>query len=352
MVTLAVELARRGHRVDLYCYHAAEFFVERLEAAGVNLLVHPKPARFSFKPLSTLRGILRRGGYDAVLAYLPVPSLYLILATRFYRGRPPIILSARTGMEKFRGSFFKGLLKHVYRFADHLVLNSHQLREYFTQRYRWARERSTTIWNGVEPRFRFQPPPPRAGELKLLGVGNTAYFKNWPCLIEALAILRDEGLSVTVSLASRKSPPGSAYAEEEEKMHASIARLNLTDRWFWLGERSDVEDLLAEHHALAHPSYIESLPNVVCEALACGRPVLASDTLEHPRLVLEGRTGYLFDYRSPPSLADAIRRLYHLDDAAYEAMCHQAHEFAQEHLSVERLGSAYEELFYTVIAQR
>ena len=80
--------------------------------------------------------------------------------------------------------------------------------------------------------------------------------------------------------------------------------------------------------------------------------MLASDTLEHPRLVSEGERGYLFDWQSPESLADAIGRLYELGDDSYEQMCLRCRRFAEENLSVEALGDAYEALFRELAAQR
>jgi len=54
---------------------------------------------------------------------------------------------------------------------------------------------------------------------------------------------------------------------------------------------------MVEHDAFVHPSFYEGMPNVVCEALAAGLPVLVSDVCDHPLLVEKGVQGFLFSLR-------------------------------------------------------
>jgi glycosyltransferase involved in cell wall biosynthesis len=91
------------------------------------------------------------------------------------------------------------------------------------------------------------------------------------------------------------------------------------------------------------------LPNVVCEALAAGRPVLVSNTLDHPRLVQDGRSGYLFDWRQPETLAEAIAKLSRLDTHELEAMGQAARTFAAANLSLVGFTDAYEGLFHRLL---
>ncbi len=41
--------------------------------------------------------------------------------------------------------------------------------------------------------------------------------------------------------------------------------------------------------------------------MSCARPVIISDTLDHPLLVTPGENGFLFDYRDPADLAEKIK---------------------------------------------
>ena len=93
---------------------------------------------------------------------------------------------------------------------------------------------------------------------------------------------------------------GGFIAEQVDELIESLPKCG--KNWRWLGEESDIPGLLREHHALIHPSLYEGLPNVVCEALAAGMPVLVSNVCDHPLLVADGERGFLFDPADPGSI--------------------------------------------------
>jgi glycosyltransferase involved in cell wall biosynthesis len=113
---------------------------------------------------------------------------------------------------------------------------------------------------------------------------------------------------------------------------------------------TDVGGLLQKHHALIHPSFYEGLPNVVCEALAVGMPVLVSDVCDHPRLVADGERGFLFDPNAPASIAAAISKLVNLAAADWRRISRNARQFAEDKLDVERMVTQYEALFERVLS--
>jgi teichuronic acid biosynthesis glycosyltransferase TuaC len=59
------------------------------------------------------------------------------------------------------------------------------------------------------------------------------------------------------------------------------------------------------------PSYLEGLPSVVVEAMACGKPVIASDVMGTPEVIHDGETGLLVKPGYPQELAVTIARLAH-----------------------------------------
>lgn len=69
--------------------------------------------------------------------------------------------------------------------------------------------------------------------------------------------------------------------------------LGLTDQVEFLGQRTDVPTLLGESWFLVHTSDREGCPNVVAEAMACGRAVVATDVGDIPFLVKDGKTGFV-----------------------------------------------------------
>jgi glycosyltransferase involved in cell wall biosynthesis len=134
-------------------------------------------------------------------------------------------------------------------------------------------------------------------------------------------------------------------------MKKAITGYRLEEQWKWLNQRSDIVNQLQQHDVLVHPSFGEGLPNVVCEALACARPVIVSDILDHSRLVQNGESGYLFDYQDPTDLAEKIKMFINLSTEERRKMGHCGRQFAEANLSRDRLVDEYECLFQELVYQ-
>jgi glycosyltransferase involved in cell wall biosynthesis len=108
--------------------------------------------------------------------------------------------------------------------------------------------------------------------------------------------------------------------------------------------RKDIPELLHRYDALILPSLWEGLPNVVCEALAAGLPVLASDVSDNARLVQHGVTGFIFDPKQPDAIANAISQFAVLDQDTRARFGRAARAFAEKELSLAACTTAYERL--------
>lgn len=97
-----------------------------------------------------------------------------------------------------------------------------------------------------------------------------------------------------------------------DEMRDLVGRRGLTGRVRFLGERSDVPDLLPALDVFAMSSRFEGLPCAVVEAMRCGVPVVATAVNSVPDLVVPGESGLLVPPGRPRALAEAVDAL--LDD--------------------------------------
>jgi glycosyltransferase involved in cell wall biosynthesis len=95
-------------------------------------------------------------------------------------------------------------------------------------------------------------------------------------------------------------------AGSKSAMQALSQELGIADRCHFVGFREDVPAMMAALDVLAFPSWEEPFGRSLIEAMAVGRPVVASDTGGVPEIVTHGETGLLVPPRDPPSLADAL----------------------------------------------
>lgn len=351
MVNLAVGLKRRGHEIAFFLYYPEhDFFAPALQQNDIVIHAHKKAWRFSVGPAVALRSVMKKWTWDAGLAFLPTPSFYAEMARLGLRSFR-LIVSERFTYTSSRLPLSRFLSEQMHRFADHITVNSHHQRLLMEQIFPWMRGKLTTIYNGVDL-DEFTPAiGPFASNkrcLTLLALSSVVPKKNAIGLVRALAAHRElYGGRCTVHWAGKITTDGVSQKEFRDA-NRLLKELSLENQWVWLGEREDVPALLRQCDALIHPSYFEGLPNAVCEALASGQPVLASDVCDNARLVQEGTTGFLFNPAQPADIARAIFRLAQLSDEARLAMGQNSRSWAERELSLEGFCERYERLFESI----
>jgi glycosyltransferase involved in cell wall biosynthesis len=90
------------------------------------------------------------------------------------------------------------------------------------------------------------------------------------------------------------------------RLQASAVNLGIGSRVRFLGERSDVPDILAAMDLYVHSSLWEGMPNAVMEAMARGRPVVATSVDGNKELITDGETGWLVEPADSEALASRI----------------------------------------------
>lgn len=169
-------------------------------------------------------------------------------------------------------------------------------------------------------------------------ISNLRREKDHRTMLEAAAIILQRVPNARFFIAGTGELEGELKALAQER--------GLLPYVSFLGKRTDVPELLGAMDVMVLPSSSESLPNVVLEAMSCGRAVVASDTGGLGGLIDSGRTGQLVAPRSPQLLADTISRLLEQPDLR-EQMGRAARQHAEAdfdiHVAVKRLEAIYDE---------
>ncbi|GKS58323.1 glycosyl transferase family 1 [Nitrospira sp.] len=155
------------------------------------------------------------------------------------------------------------------------------------------------ITNGVDLE-KFSPRShPQHGYV--LAVGSLYSRKRWDRLIRAVALLASKGTHLEV----RHVGSGPLLGELE----AMVKRLHIEHAFRFLGVRHDIPALLGDASFLAHTAEVEGCPNVVLEAMACGRAVVATAAGDIPWLVDDGKTGFVVPRDDEVALSNRIATL-------------------------------------------
>ncbi|MGY4758875.1 glycosyltransferase [Paenibacillus caseinilyticus] len=185
-----------------------------------------------------------------------------------------------------------------------------------------------------------------ANSIRLVNVARITHRKKGQdLLIRAVKECKDRGLNVSCSFV------GGVYDYDRESfdyLTGLVNQLGLQEEIRFLGNRQDVNRLLADYDVFVLPSRFEGLGLVVLEAMAAGVPVIASNIDGPAELVQDGVNGYLFENDNASSLADKILQAAG-NPQEVERMAERALEISRNFdisVMMEAYVSLYEELVF------
>ena len=156
----------------------------------------------------------------------------------------------------------------------------------------------------------FYPAAEPAGQLRVILVARMIREKGVADFVAAARLLKGQAEFVLVGAPDPGNPNSIPQAELDAWQAEGVVR--------WLGPRRDIADLLRGAHIAVQPStYREGLPKSALEAMAVGKPLVASDIPGCREAVVDGQTGFLFPAGDVRALAGAIEKL--LNDAPLRA---------------------------------
>jgi glycosyltransferase involved in cell wall biosynthesis len=146
-------------------------------------------------------------------------------------------------------------------------------------------------------------------------IGRISPLKGQEVFVRAAAILRSKGI------ACRFVAIGGVFDNERhhlDQLKETIRSLDLEDLVKIEDFRKDARELIAAFDVFVSPSILpEAFGLVVAEAMAAGKPVIATRHGGPTEMVVEGETGFLIPPNDPHALASAIKYLLaHPEEAA------------------------------------
>lgn len=134
--------------------------------------------------------------------------------------------------------------------------------------------------------------------------------------------------------------------EEEIELKGLVSDLNLNDNIIFAGFVSEDEkwDLLRRCDVFVLPSVVEGHPITVIEAMACSKPVIATNVGPFPEIIKDGETGLLVPLHAPDELANAMTKLALNDDKRIETG-KMARRDVEERFDINKIADDYLEIY-------
>jgi glycosyltransferase involved in cell wall biosynthesis len=353
---IARNLVKLGHAVTVLTARHGDLPAVRVEE-GVTvhrikcLRRHPdrctitEMTSFVFAALLSLVFVIPRIRPTAAIAFFSIPcGPIALLAKALFR--IPYVVSLRGGdvpglvpeIERTH-RFLQRIRRASLNRAVAVIANSDGLRDLSVATDPRPVE---VIPNGVDAEF-FSPGESEPGaapdRFRVLFVGRFHSQKNLPVLLNEFARLREQcARPVELHLV------GDGPLLPELKQQAAQLKLNGEVKWHGWLPRAELRDVLQSCDCFVNPSLYEGMPNAVLEAMACGKPVVASRVAGNDAVVQHESTGFLFPLDDPSALGDSLGQLANDPGRAAE-MGRNGREVVEREFCWDRVADAYVKLF-------
>ena len=303
---LAVLLKQQGHEVEVWYYVNKDFYVPYLTENGVNIR-YLSDARNSTMRFFVLKKYIKGYSPDTIISYSVSPSLIGCLL-RFMGRKFKMIVSERSTTQQIG---FREKFKFLcYRWADAVVPNSQTEAEFIRRHFPKLSDRTVPISNFVDTDY-FSPvecdSKSSSDTVNIICVGRIVYPKNIPVFLDALYMVKAKGYQFSVKWFGQDRKD--AYSQQCKEI---IYQKQLGDVFAFCEPSLNIVEEYRKADVFCIPSIYEGYPNVLCEAMSCGLPVLGSRVSDIPYLIQEGKNGFLFDHDNADEIATKIEQMLDL----------------------------------------
>ena len=331
---LASFLKKKNNQVTILTYHPGDFFLDELKKNKINYI----NLQNKNKLIRTIKIInfLRSSKYDVVITYLRTPSIISEIASIFGK-KWKLIVSERNNY--INDNYFNNLLRRfMHIFADHIIVNSNTGFKSIKKDSPWLKKVSL-IYNFTNLDY-FKPKifflEKNVKKINFISVGKYSDQKNIINLIEAFKIVKKKAPDINFNLEwfgdNFKSDQSNKYLN---RVRSLINQYSLDDVFKLNPITQNILDKYQRSSALILHSLYEGFPNVVCEAIACGLPILVSDVCDNSFFV-DYSNGYLFNPNDPLDIANKIISFCQLENEKKYLMSINSRKKAELIFSKER----------------
>jgi glycosyltransferase involved in cell wall biosynthesis len=339
----AHELSKRGYRVILACQPNS--FLER-SGRERSLEILPLRMNYFLPSLVKLSLFLRREKVDLMNAH-GYPDHFLCAVARKITGVRALVRTKHNHVPLKGGA----LSRYLYgTLTSRIVAISEHIREVMIQSG-LKPDQVTTISTAINL-SQFAPRAKDQNLLKELNfpagcaiigiVARLTERKGFKNLFEAVKILADQGRTIRCLVVG-----GGASSEKIAALKNHAASLGISDNILLTGRRSDIPEILSLLDVFILPSLAEGLGRSMLEAMAAGKPIVASAVGGIPEAIEDGKSGLLVPPDDSRALAQAIALLLDNPEKAQElgrASRTRAELLFDQDKMIDSISALYEEL--------
>lgn len=346
MAGLACFLSQKGYDVTLASYlphNCSNLIRERYGLTPV--ILETKKNRLS--KLQAVAKFIKKENFEVVIAYKDGVTMLCCLLKMFGLKSKVIVSERNTTQNLTIRERFKFFL---YRRADHVVTNSHTQGNFIKGSFPKLSTKTFVITNYTDTGY-FKPMgknnfipgcnTEKRKIIKILVTARIAKQKNVLGFMRAVKKLKEQRVDLEIKWYGSVYMGQEGYGEECKRLYDD---LSISDVLTFYPATSDILIAYQNCDVFCLPSFYEGYPNVVCEAMSCGKPILCSRVCDNPYIVKEGVNGLMFNPFDTQDIVHTIMRMCQLSDRERLEMGERNLKVAEKLFSSETFVQKYIEL--------
>ncbi len=318
-----------------------------LEDSDIRVFHLSKSLGFDWRMFAGIDSIVQQFRPHLVHTHLSV--LRYALPAMLFRGVPGKIHTVHTLAEKEVDAVGKLVQRLAFRNGVIPIAIADVVADSLRRLY--GRENAVVVPNGIPINQYRSPSQDRLtwrAELGILAdetvfacIANLSVPKNHRIIIEGLGRLAASKSTARLLLIGEGVMRG--------ELEAQATSLGIRDRVTFMGRRTDIPEILNASDVVVLASNWEGCPLSILEAMAAGKPVIATAVGGVPELVIDGVTGVLVPSGDAAALSEAMARLM-TDFKLRMNMGLAGAARAEQHFSAEVMAQRYAGLYETLLA--
>lgn len=338
IIGLASFLQKKNYPIKILSYHKRDFYKPLLEAENIhNDILNPSS---KYAKVRDIKLYLKKDNADIIISYLSGPNTITCIL-KIMGMKAKLIVSERITNQTLT---IKDKIRfNLYRFADFIVPNSFSQEKFLKENFPFLREKIVTITNFTDTTH-FSPTIKKKTEKEVLEIVIAARIskeKNILAFLDVVKILLLNKSKIHFSWYGNVSVGMDNYMHDVIKKVKELHLENYID--FYSGV-DNIKDIYQKSDALCLPSLYEGFPNVICEAMSCGLPILCSNVCDNPYIVDDKINGFLFNPQNIEDMADTIKQFLLLTEEERKTMGEKGRKKVLEICSPEVFVNKYIEL--------
>ena len=341
IIGLSKLLQDKGHDVTLAHYYPDNFYKEWLAENNVKTeFLICKDSKWS--KFVKVKKIIKEKKFETVIAYIDGPTVICCML-KILSGNFHLIVSERNVTQTLsKNERIKFLF---YHFADYIVANSETQKQFINNHYKHLERKTLCITNFVDLDY-FKPATniTKNDDLtNILIVGRISNQKNIIRFLRVVKKIKEDSLNVVFNWFGDYDPR--SYGENLYNEASDYIKREALDNLFHLHKAtSHILEQYQMCDVFCLPSLYEGFPNVICEAMSCGKPILCSDVCDNSNIVKEGENGLLFDPLDENSIYSTIKEFVEMSIEMKCKMGDKSREIALEKFGKDVFCEQYESI--------